>query len=64
MDVLRHKNFGYSAVYDKGLLRWDESGRFGAKSGQNLDESGGFRAKSGQIDKIWIFCQAILNSVI
>ena len=33
MDVLRHKRFGCSAVYDKDFLRRDESGGFGAKTG-------------------------------
>ena len=47
MDVLRHKRFGYSDVYDKDLLRWYEIRGFGAKNGQNLDESGGFVAKNG-----------------
>ena len=33
MDVLRHKRFGCSAVYDKDFLRRDESGSFGARNG-------------------------------
>ena len=47
MDVLCHKRFGCSADYDKDFLRWDESGSFGAKNGQNLDKSGSFLAKNG-----------------
>ena len=33
MDVLRHKRFGCSAVYDQDFLRWNESGGFVAKNG-------------------------------
>ena len=53
MDVMSHKRFGCSDVYDKYLLQWNESGGFGAKNGQNLGESGGFWG--GGVDKIWIF---------
>ena len=48
MDVLHHKMFGCSAVYDKDFLRRDEIGGFWAKNGQNLDESGDYWAKNGQ----------------
>ena len=48
MDVLLHKSFGCSSVYDKYFLRWNKSGSFGAKIGQNLDERVGFGAKNGQ----------------
>ena len=33
MDVLCHKRFGCSAVYDKDFLRQDTIGGFGAKNG-------------------------------
>ena len=49
MDVLHHKGFGCSAVYDKDFLRRDEIGVFWSKNGRNLDESGGFWSKNGQI---------------
>ena len=52
MDVMCHKIFDCSAVYDKDLLRRDESGGFWAKNGRSLDESGGYGQK---MDKIWIF---------
>ena len=48
MDVLCHKKFGCSPVYDKDILRRDENGGFGAKNGQILDENGLFWAKIGQ----------------
>ena len=48
MDVLRHKRFVYSAVYDKDFLGRDESGGFWGRIGRNLDESGGFWSKNGQ----------------
>ena len=48
LDVLRHKRFGCSAVYNKDLLRRDESGGFWAKNGKSLDESGGLWSKNGQ----------------
>ena len=35
MDVLRHKSFGCSAVYDKDFLRRDESGGFGGEMGKD-----------------------------
>ena len=47
MDVMSHKRFGCSDVYDKYLLQWNESGGFGAKNGQNLGESGGFWGGGG-----------------
>ena len=45
MDVLRHKRFVCSAIYDKDLLRRDESGGFWSKNGRNLDEIGSFSEK-------------------
>ena len=48
MDVLHHKRFGFSAVYDKDFLRRDEIGGFWAKNGKKLDERGGYWAKNGQ----------------
>ena len=48
MDVLRHKRFGCSAVYNNDFLVRDEIGGFWAKNGQNLDESGDYWAKNGQ----------------
>ena len=39
MDVLRHKVFGCSSVYDKDFLRQDESGGFGGGNGRNFDFS-------------------------
>ena len=48
MNVLRHKRFFCSAVYDEDFLRWDESGGSGGKNGRNLDESGRFGAKNGR----------------
>ena len=46
MDVLRHKRFGCSTVYDKDFLKWDESGGFWVRNGKNMDESGGFLEKN------------------
>ena len=52
MDVLRHKMFDCSAIYDKYFLRRDESGGFWAK----MDEIWMKAADFGQkMDKIWIF---------
>ena len=48
MDMLRHKSFGCSDVYDNNFLRRDESRGLGGESGQNLDESGGFWAINRQ----------------
>ena len=61
MDVLRHKRFGYSSVYDKDLLRRDESGGFWGESGQHFGKSGGFWAKNGQF---LFFYQSRLNAAL
>ena len=53
MDVLRHKRFGCSDVYDSDLLRRDESGGFVAKYGKNWMNAAAF---GGKLDGIWIFC--------
>ena len=62
MDVLRHKRFGCSAVYDKDLLRRSENGGFGAKNWQILDERGGF----GGVERtnFRFFCQYSLNAAV
>ena len=52
MDVLRHKRFGCSTVYDKDFLRKDESGGFGAKINKIWMKAA---ALGGEKDKIWIF---------
>ena len=52
MDVLHHKRFGRSAVYDKAFLRWDESGGFWEKMDEILMKA----AVLGQkMDESWIF---------
>ena len=52
MDVLRHKTFGCSAIYDQHFLRQDESSSFWGGNGQSLDESDSF---GGKMENIWIY---------
>ena len=52
MDVLRHKTFGCSAIYDQHFLRQDESSSFWGGNGKSLDESGSF---GGKMENIWIY---------
>ena len=54
MDVLRHKSFGGSTVYDKDFFRQDKRGGFGANNVRNLAERGGC---GGGVDKIWLFAE-------
>ena len=52
MDLLRHKRFGCSAVYDKDFLRQDEAAAFGQKLDKIWMKAADFGKKK---DEIWIF---------
>ena len=60
IDVLCHKWFGCYAIYDKDLLRRDESGGFWANNGWNLVVSSSFETKIRKM----IFYRASSNAVI
>ena len=61
MDVMRHKIFGCSAVYDMDFLRRDESNGFGGKMDKICLKAADF---GQEMDNIWIFCLSSLKSAI
>ena len=48
MDVMRHKRFGCSNVYDTDFFRQDESGGVGAKMDKFWMKAAAFGKKNGQ----------------
>ena len=64
MDVLRHKRFGCSAVYDEDF----SCGMKAAALGQKMDEiwmkAAAFEQKMDEWTKFGFFCQASLNAAI
>ena len=64
MDVLRHKMFDCSPVYDKDFLGRDESGGFSEKIDEIWKKAAAFGTKMDEWNKFGFFYQASLNAAI